>query len=80
MVRTQIYLTEQQRDALVSMARDGGKKQSELIREAIDSFIEQRNADHRRTALKRLAGIWRGRTDLPDFAMLRREWDRMGRR
>nr|VFJ60899.1 MAG: hypothetical protein BECKFW1821A_GA0114235_11096 [Candidatus Kentron sp. FW]VFJ61995.1 MAG: hypothetical protein BECKFW1821B_GA0114236_10695 [Candidatus Kentron sp. FW] len=28
------------------------------------------------TALNRLAGIWKDRTDLPDFAALRGGWDR----
>ena len=76
MVRTQIYLTEHEREGLASLARGRGRKQSELIREAIDSFLEQQEGDHRRTALKRLAGLWRTRSDLPDFAALRDEWDR----
>ena len=32
MVRTQIYLTEAQREELAAIARTSGKKQSELIR------------------------------------------------
>jgi len=40
MVRTQIYLTERQRDELTAMAKTTGKKKSELIREAIDRLIE----------------------------------------
>ena len=76
MVRTQIYLTERERDALRSLARARGGKQSELIREAIDSFLEQQGKNHRQAALKRLAGLWRTREDLPDFAALRSEWDR----
>ena len=39
MVRTQIYLTQSQRDELKAIARTAGKKQSELIREAIDRLI-----------------------------------------
>ena len=78
MVRTQIYLTERERDVLATLAQGRGKKQSELIREAIDSFIDQQHADHRRTALEGLAGMWRARGDLPDFAALRAEWDRTG--
>ena len=39
MVRTRIYLTEDQRAALRNIARQTGKKQSELIRRAIDDFI-----------------------------------------
>ena len=41
MLRTQIYLTEEERAALRNMARETGKKQSELIRRAIDDFIDR---------------------------------------
>jgi len=40
MVRTQIYLTERQRDDLTAMAKTMGKKQGELIRKDIDRLIE----------------------------------------
>jgi len=76
MVRTQIYLTKQERDALLNLSRESGKKQSELIREAIDAFLAENAAAQRGDALKRLAGIWRNREDLPDFQRLRAEWDR----
>ena len=77
MVRTQIYLTEDEREVLKAMAADTGKKQSELIRDAIDQMIEgyQSNRQHRIRA--RAKGIWKGRADLPDFAALRRELDRI---
>jgi predicted transcriptional regulator len=80
MVRTQIYLTERERDVLKSLARGRRRKQSELIREAIDAYIDQHQAEHRQAALESLAGMWRGRQDLPDFSALRREWDRAGAR
>ena len=41
MVRTQIYLTEKQRDQLAAIAKSARKKQSELIREAIDQLLNQ---------------------------------------
>ena len=41
MIRTQIYLTEQQRAELSILSEIQGKKQSELIREAIDILIER---------------------------------------
>lgn len=76
MVRTQIYLTEQQRDELATMAKSAGKKQSELIREAIDRLINQDGSSHREWVLRKAAGIWKDRTDLPDFKSIRAEWDR----
>jgi Arc/MetJ-type ribon-helix-helix transcriptional regulator len=76
MVRTQIYLTEHQRDELATMAKSAGKKQSELIREAIDRFIKRSGRSHRELVLRKAAGIWKDRTDLSDFKSIRAEWDR----
>jgi hypothetical protein len=76
MVRTQIYLTERQRDELASIAKTTGKKQSELIREAVDRLIDQAGHNRRETVLREAAGIWKKRTDLPDFKKTRAEWDR----
>jgi len=76
MVRTQIYLTERQRDEVAAIAKTAGKKQSELIREAIDRLIDQRGHSRREAVLREAAGIWKDRTDLPDFKATRAEWDR----
>ncbi len=76
MVRTQIYLTERQRAELAAIAKIVGKKQSELIREAIDLLIEQESCARREAVLRETAGIWKDRTDLPDFEATRAEWDR----
>ncbi len=76
MIRTQIYLTKRQRDELTAICKVLGKKQSEVIREAVDQFIEQmRNIRHKKV-LEEAAGIWKDRTDLPDFRKIRVEWDR----
>ena len=76
MVRMQIYLTENQREELATIAKTVGKKQSELIREAIDRLIDQSGRGHREFVLRKAAGIWKDRTDLPDFNSVRAEWDR----
>ena len=76
MVRTQIYLTEHQRDELALIARTSGKKQSVLIREAVDHLIDQEGCSRRKAVLRKAAGIWKDRTDLPDFKAIRTEWDR----
>lgn len=76
MVRTQIYLTKRQRDELAAIARAAGKKQSEIIREAIDRLINQSGRGVRDAVLREAAGIWKDRCDLPDFRALRAEWDR----
>jgi len=76
MIRTQIYLTERQRDELAAIARTAGKKQSELIREAVDRLIDQSGRSRREVVLREAAGIWKNRKDLPDFKAMRAEWDR----
>lgn len=76
MVRTQVYLTERQRDELAAIAKAVGKKQSELIREAIDRLIDQEGRGRREAVLREAEGMWRGRKDLPDFSAVRAEWDR----
>ncbi len=76
MVRTQIYLTEQQRNELAAIARNKGKRQSELIREAIDLLIERTSRHRRETILREAAGIWKDRSDLPDYEELRAGWER----
>ena len=76
MIRTQIYLTQRQRDELAAIARSAGRKQSELIREAIDLFLERTGSSRRETVLREAAGIWKDRTDLPDFRSIRDGWDR----
>jgi hypothetical protein len=76
MVRTQIYLTERQRDELAAIAESSGKKQSEIIREAIDRLIHQAGRSRREAVLHEVAGIWKDRTDPPDFKAMRGEWDR----
>ena len=76
MVRTQIYLTEDEKDGLDALAKSTDKKQSELIREAVDKLLDLSAGDRRKRILNEAAGMWKNRTDLPDFEALRRSWDR----
>ncbi|MBN2232717.1 MAG: ribbon-helix-helix protein, CopG family [Deltaproteobacteria bacterium] len=76
MIRTQIYLTDEQREELAVIAEHRGKKQSEVIREAIDGLIDRARRKRKKTALRDAAGIWKNRDDLPDFRTMRSEWDR----
>ena len=76
MIRTQIYLTERQRKELAVIGRNSSKRQSELIREAVDRFIEQASRLRAEKALRDAAGLWKDRPDLPDYDRMRTEWDR----
>jgi hypothetical protein len=76
MIRTQIYLTDEEQAALGALSAATGKAKSELIRQALDTFLSQTGKTRRDEALDRVAGLWKDRDDLPDFTALRREWDR----
>jgi len=76
MVRTQVYLTEKEKSGLGMLAKSSGKKQAELIREAVDRLIESASGNQRKAVLGNAAGMWRDREDLPDFNATRSSWDR----
>jgi len=78
LIRTQIYLTSEEKKALKALSHRTGKKQSELIREAVDEYLVKRHQSSRQQVLNDVAGLWRDRDDLPDFNELRKEWDRSG--
>ncbi len=77
MRRTQIYLTEREQTAVRSIARRLGKTQSEVIRTAVDRFIDRETRADRLELLRSARGLWKDRRDLPETAALRREWDRV---
>lgn len=79
MIRTQVYLTDEERTALKALAQSSGRSQAELIREAVDRLIAESGSARRGSVLAGAAGMWRHRTDLPDFAQARRTWDRSRR-
>ncbi|MHB8868198.1 MAG: ribbon-helix-helix protein, CopG family [Thermoleophilia bacterium] len=76
MERTQIYLTDKEKKAVRSIARRLGTTQSEVIRTAVDRFIDDESSGSRLELLQSGRGLWKDRQDLPDFGALRRELDR----
>ena len=59
-----------------SMATASGRKQSELIRDALDRFLQEEGQSRRMASLREAAGLWKDRDDLPDFQDVRNGWDR----
>jgi predicted DNA-binding protein len=78
MFRSQIYLTEAERAQLHKLSRQTGKSQSELIREAIDRFVELnlKQSENKLASARAVKGMWRDRDDLPNFTDIRKEFDR----
>jgi predicted DNA-binding protein len=76
MVRTQVYLTETEKDELRAFAEASGRKQSTLIREALDQFLDQSRNCYKASVVREAAGMWKDRTDLPNFEEARSTLDR----
>ncbi len=75
MFRTQIYLTEDERDQLHWLSITTGKRKSKLIRDAIDEYILLKKSSLKRKKRK-AAGLWANREDLPNFKEIRDEFER----
>lgn len=76
MVRTQVYLTEEHKRGLERLATITGRRQSQLIREALDGYLARAQPDDWKQALEAVRGMWADRDDLDDLVSdLRREAD-----
>ena len=67
MVRTQIYLTAGQKRQLERLAAASGKKQSEMIREAIDGYLAKEEPKDWKEAFEAVRGMWADRDDIDEF-------------
>ena len=69
LVRTQLYLTESQQKRLALASRSAAVTKSELIRRAVDQFLDQQPAANPAGKAQRvggIAGLWAGREDMAD--------------
>lgn len=72
--RTQIYLTQEQRDALDRRAMREGRTLAQLVREAVDAYLARGGASGVNAASSSTFGA------LPDLEVPpREEWDRSDR-
>jgi Arc/MetJ-type ribon-helix-helix transcriptional regulator len=67
MVRTQVYLTEEQERGLKQLAASSGRKQSELIREAIDRLLSEKRQRNWLKSLEPMFGMWADRPEMDHF-------------
>ena len=69
LTRTQIYLTQAQQKRLALACRTSAVTKSELIRRAVDQFLDQQPGTTPAAKAQRLgkiAGLWAGRDDMAD--------------
>lgn len=71
LTRTQIYLTQAQQNRLTLACRGAAVTKSELIRRAVDQFLDQQPSASPAAKAQRLgniAGLWAERSDMADPA------------
>ena len=69
LTRTHIYLTQAQQDRLTLASRGAAVTKSELIRRAVDQFLDQQLAASpagKAQRISSIAGLWAGRDDMAD--------------
>lgn len=75
MIRTQIYLTEDEHQGIGELAKATKKGQSELIRQAIDEYLVRAKPEDKLAKIRQAKGMWKDRDDL-DLAHIRSDFDR----
>lgn len=78
MVRTQIYLSKSQKQALERLSTERGLSIAELIRTAIDCWLQEARSTSFEDTLEKTFGLWRDREDIRNsqsfVRALRKEW------
>jgi hypothetical protein len=73
MTTLQITMSDTERAVLRAMAERTGKREEELVHEAIEQYRSRMEIEERRAVLRRVWGLWKDREDLPDSEELRAE-------
>ncbi|NBC66931.1 MAG: ribbon-helix-helix protein, CopG family [Bacteroidetes bacterium] len=75
MIRTQIYITKEEKEALDKLSKERNTTKSSIIREAIDQYVADKETEKKKTIMN-FAGIWKDKKDIPDVRELRKGWGR----
>ena len=75
MIRTKIYLTAPEVQGVARVASTTGRKQSEVILEAIDQYLSKLGPQDRLGRLNVGEGIWSGHGGI-DLNEIRKDFDR----
>jgi len=76
MKRTQIYIPEHLQKKLDTLSKSRGSSKSEIIRDAVVQYLDRQSEAERVKKLRKGAGLWKNKRDIPDLANLRKELDR----
>lgn len=79
MQKAQVFLTDEQKNALKALSSATGRKQSEIIRRGVDLAIAECESQksHWKASLKKASGMWKDRDDVEDvIADNRAKWRR----
>ncbi len=83
MLRTQIYLNPAQKRDLSQMSRRRRVTVSELIRQAIEQFLQETPSGFEK-AVEKSFGLWSKRKDIGNASVyvrkIRREWEKRGKK
>ncbi|MBO6585088.1 MAG: CopG family transcriptional regulator [Gracilimonas sp.] len=77
MIRTQIYLTKKEKEAIEQLSGERKTTQSNIIREAIDEYVAKKKMESgkERESIMDFAGIWKHKKDIPRVDVLREDWE-----
>jgi ribbon-helix-helix CopG family protein len=78
--RTQLYLDDDMARMLATVSRQRGVTISELVRECLREKLGRQGALDKVAIARRLAGVWKDRTDLGSTASLVRKLRKDARR
>jgi hypothetical protein len=75
MATAEIQLTHQEQHALHALAQRTGKTPDTLLHEAVMQLLSQAQHEDQLRLLQQARGMWKDRTNLPNVAALRAEFD-----